>query len=167
MNALVWTLKFENVEHKVVLNRGINPRDPMSLTVDGKIIASQLVIPKSSIIAKLEYSFTCEDEKVLLVVYGNKADLVFRNKWQLTQKEYHSKNNLPIWVICLTIFLNVLAPILVGRSYISWLMTFSTTVLLLIYPTNPFYALKGKIARVLTFLLLNWLIAFSSFYLAL
>ena len=158
---LKWILKCDEFEHVVVLNRGINVRDPMSLTLDGEVIA-QLTIPQSSVLAKLEYTFACEGEQVLLVVFGNKADLVFRNTYQSNQKKYQKKHQLPVWALAIVIALNLLAPILIGKSGISWTMAAASSVLALFHSVTPFYSKLGKLARMLIFLLLNWGVAFSA-----
>lgn len=164
MNQLKWTLKFDQGEHVVILNRGVNIRDPMSLTLDGEVIA-QLAIPQSSILAKLEYSFTCEGEQVLLVLFGNKADLVFRGAFQSNQKKYQPNHRVPLWTVAIVIALNLLAPILIGHSGISWIMAAASSVLAFFYSFIPFYSKPGKLIRMLVFLLLNWGIALSSLYL--
>ncbi|MBQ8440447.1 MAG: hypothetical protein IJX19_07290 [Clostridia bacterium] len=164
MKQLKWVLKFEQSEHVVILNRGVNIRDPMSLTLDGEVIA-QLAIPQSSILAKLEYSFTCEGEQVLLVLFGNKADLVFRGAFQSNQKKYQPNHRVPLWAVAIVVALNILASVLVGKNLMSWFMAIASSVLALFYSMIPFYSKPGKWIRMLLFLLLNWSVAFSSAYL--
>ena len=84
-----WNFKIGEKEHTVVLNRGLEIRDPMYLVVDGKKIAD-LQIPKDSFLPKLQYSFICGGREMTLLVYAERADIVFGNKSDDDSEEIQS-----------------------------------------------------------------------------
>lgn len=166
MSTKKWIISCKEKEHSIVLNTGANIRDSMSLVMDGKVIA-QLTIPSSSIIAKLEYSFMCEDEPVKIVVFGNNADLVFQETYQSSKKPYTPNYSMGMVFTIALIVINLLAPVVSVGSVISIVTAFACIVLSWVFSITPFLTKKEKLIRSALIVLLNFGIAIMSLFVGL
>ena len=152
-----WSVVCGDNKHVISLNRGVNVRDPMSLVVDGKIIAN-LVIPSSSFVAKLEHSFECDGESMKIVVFGNKADLVYQGIYQGSKKAYTSDYELNVWLKIVFVLANIVPVFLNFGSYTSVIMPLACIALSWACSVTPLTSKKDKILRLTLILLLNLLV---------
>ncbi len=148
-----WKIQGKTSEHTVVLNRGVNIRDTMSLVLDGKKIAT-LQIPSSSLIAKMEYTFTCEDEPVTLVLFGQKADLVANGIFQDSKRKYTGNSKIGWWFFVLMTLLNFAAAFVFQWRLIACAMAAACSVLTGVTMLSPFQSKARKV--IFSFLLLLW-----------
>ncbi|MBQ9806232.1 MAG: hypothetical protein IJW49_06990 [Clostridia bacterium] len=117
LNKLTWTIQGKNSEHKIALNRGVNIRDPMSLVVDGELV-DYLQIPATSILAKLEHSFTCDGTTVTLLLFATKADIVVNGVFQGSKRKYKGYPKMGWWFLVLMALLNFSPAFVFNASYI-------------------------------------------------
>lgn len=158
MGTVSWKISGKSGEHKITLNRGVNIRDSMSLVMDGNIIAT-LQIPSSSIIAKLEYTFLCEEIPVTVVVFGNKAELIYQGVYQGSKKKYGGNPKIGLWYLILLILLNVAVAIITHRTIIALTMCVACIVLSWVVWLSPFQSKSQKILKTVLILLLNLVIS--------
>ena len=156
MNTFKWILKCEDGNHSIVLQQLGTPRDPMQLYVDGEKTELSM---KKTLFVKFEHVFICGGEPVLLLVFGNKADLVFRNKLQTANKKYDSKNKIPQWFVIALSLLNLLLPIFFKVQVMSALMSVSSSILVYLFSITPFLSKIEKISKSTLITVLNGAIA--------
>lgn len=157
MNTFKWNLNCEDGQHTVMLQQLGSPRDPMQLYVDGE--KTDLSIKPKSLFVKIEYAFTCGGQPALLLVFGNKVDLVFQGVFQSAKKKYDSKNAFPIWIPLLMSLLNLFALVVSKGISISILMSLSSSLLVYVLMITPFSSRKGKLLEFALITILNWAIA--------
>ena len=156
LKRLTWTIQGKSgKEHKVVLNRGVNIRDPMSFVLDGEVIAI-LQIPASSVIAKLEYTFTCEDEPITLILFGKKADLVCNGVFQGSKRKYSENSKIGWWFLALMAALNFASPVVFRGHPIALVAAASVSCLTWVMMLSPFQSKARKVIFSFMFLLLCW-----------
>ena len=161
MGTVCWTISGKSGEHKIVLNRGVNIRDSMSLVMDGKIV-STLQIPSSSIVAKLEYTFLCEDTPVTLIVFGNKAELIYQDVYQGSKKKYRGEPKIGLWYLILLIVMNIAVAVITHGTMIALAMCASCVVLSWVIWLTPFQSKSQKILKTVLILLLNLVVSVMS-----
>ena len=145
LKRLTWNLVGKSgAVHKVVLNRGVNIRDPMSLVVDGTIIA-HLQIPATSTLAKLEHSFTCDGETVTLILFAKKADIVVNGVFQGCKRRYNGYPKIGWWFLALMLLLNFTAPFVFQWRSISFIMAVCCSVLTWVMIVSPFQSKTRKV----------------------
>ena len=157
LKRLTWKITGKSgEEHKIALNRGVNIRDPMSLVMDGQVIAT-LQIPATSTIAKLE-------EPVTLILFAKKADLVYNGVFQGSKRKYSANTKIGWWFLVLMALLNFASPVVFLGKPISWVMAVSCSGLTWIMMISPFQSKIRKVLFSFMFLLWCWGISLLGWY---
>ena len=158
-NTFKWILNCVDGKHTVVLQQLSSPREPMQLYVDGE--RTDISRKNKSPFVIIKHSFTCVGEPALLLIFGNKVDLVFQGMLQTAKKKYDFRNIIPGWILILTLLLNAIPLIVSKWNSLSLMMSFSCCVLVYLFSLNPIYSRKEKWLRIVLFTLLNWGIAIA------
>ena len=170
IEAYKWIIDTSEGQHKVNVEIGTTFRQPMNLYVDSKKIAT-IKQSKYRLIPRFEYPFLCGEENLLLVLHGNKLDVVQNNYLINAKIEYCPKAILPWWYIIMLQFLNFfsfLLPFIMGENgallpfeiFCGVVMIFSCAVLIVNFATSPFFSKKRKI--LLSFLptIASWFVVY-------
>jgi len=175
MNDSTWTVTCSDGDHSIAVERNADERISYNLYVDTQPVR-KLTPVRKGLVVHLEYNFICYGEKLTLVVYGGKIDLVHRGVLQSSKLPYEPDNVLPISVRVGLIALNLLSalfylgvdlttPTIVFRILISITMILSSSIMINTNAASPFYSKKKKITSSIFMLLLSVFVVFTCSFL--
>ena len=153
----IWQVECPDGTHDIAVQRTQNGSVGYKLYVDNKLF-KKLTPTRKGIIMSLEYTFEWGGERLTLVVYGAKVDLV-----------------LPVSYRAALIFLNLLSCLFyIGVDFTSQtilfrllgsvIMLLSSSGVIILNSTTPFFTKKKKIVYSLLILILSILVvAFYAF----
>ena len=168
MIFLTWEIECLDGVHDIMVRRNASGRVSYNLYIDNQLV-EKLTPTRKGIIMSLEYTFECGGEKLTLVVYGAKIDLVYRGQLQNSKIKYEPNNILPVSYRAVLIILNLLSllfyigvdftsPTIFFRLFASIIMLLSSSGVIILNSTTPFFSKKKKIAYSLLILILSILV---------
>ena len=170
----IWQVECPDGTHDIAVQRTQNGSVGYKLYVDNKLF-KKLTPTRKGIIMSLEYTFEWGGERLTLVVYGAKVDLVYRGQMQNTKIQYEPENVMPVSYRAALIFLNLLSCLFyIGVDFTSQtilfrllgsvIMLLSSSGVIILNSTTPFFTKKKKIVYSLLILILSILVvAFYAF----
>ncbi|MBQ7830201.1 MAG: hypothetical protein IJ345_08020 [Clostridia bacterium] len=167
-----WEIETATGKHQISVQMGAASRDPMSIHVDGKYVATAQY-SGSGLIPMMEHKFLCDGEPVTLILYGSELDLAYHGKLVRGKFEYPSNQELPIWMRILFIILTVAAvsecfiakfvfllPVEGSVIGLSLLLSLVCVIITINKSTSPFKSKQQKIKASLLSALWAWFCVF-------
>ena len=103
-----WLIHCDNGEHEVSVRLGSTARDSKNLFIDGNHVAVIRYTGKG-LIPTQTYDFKCEGEKLTLVFYANKVDLVQNGMLINSKIKYVSRSSFPVWISICVVLMAILS----------------------------------------------------------
>lgn len=164
----------DGIEHTITIERVANSGFPFKLYIDTQMVDTIKSTRKGCIVTA-EHQFQCGGDRVLLVFYGGRLDLVHQGMLVKTNIKYNPDEKLPLYYSISLMALNILALSFFAFSnlgelsvqlslFVSVILSLCNTILIWKNATSPFYTKKKK--WLFTFLQALWgigLVIFFSF----
>ena len=167
-----WQIETLDGKHEIRVKMGNSSRDSMEVFLDNRRVDT-VKFSGTALIPSMEYNFACGEERITLVLYGNKLDIVYNGKFINSKTEYNPEKKTPIIyrIFMVALALSAIAVLYITRAMfgapsgnlsdiLSLAMIGLSALISYNNVTSPFYSKKKKFLFGILGAVWAWAIAF-------